>query len=205
MRILLAPIVVLAALTACTSAPKAGPLGEGFGGASRIVAVDTALPPQFAVVELAQPMHVAVLLIIPGHSATLLHPRDSAAGQRLDAGQSTVRFEVPALLARRDSDAIRQRQGTLSAQDSVLRRRRTTGMSSNSPGPVPANAATFLLLLASPQALSPQRIIERTVGVSIPSMDDEALNAVAKTVRATLPEPRTLEGYYQLIELTRPR
>lgn len=205
MRIQLAPLVVLAALTACKSAPKAGPLGEGFGGASRIVAVDSARPPRSLVVELGQPMHVALLLVIPGHSATLLHPRDSAADQRLDAGQSTVRFEVPAMLARRDSGALRPRQGMISAQDSAMRRRRTTSVGASAPGPVPVNAATFLLLLASPQPLSPQRIIERTVGVSIPSLDDEALNAVAKAVRATLPEPRALEGYYQLIELARPR
>ena len=46
-------------------------------------------------------------------------------------------------------------------------------------------------------------IIDKTAGVSIPLVDNEALNAVGKAIRSTLPEPRTMAGYYQIIELTR--
>ena len=176
------------------------------GGTSRIVAVDTARPPSSMTVQLEEPAHVAVMLVIPGHSATLLYPRDSATDNRQPAGRSTITFTVPGLLARRDSGVVRQRQGMIRAQDSTIRRRRTVGGSAtNSPGPIPVDAVTYLLLVTSPQPLVYSRIFDRTAGVSIPSIDEEALNAVAKAVRATIPEPRSISGYYEPIALTRDR
>jgi hypothetical protein len=205
LRIHTARLVALLALTACASAPTAGPLTEGLGGTSRIAAVDTTRPPSSVTVQLDEPAHVAVLLVIPGHSATLLYPRDSAADTRRPAGQSTIAFEVPGLLARRDSGGIRQRPGMVRAQDSTMRRRTTSGTGAIGPGPVPIDAPAYLLLLASTRPYSYQRVIERTSGVSIPSIDEEALNAVAKAVRATIPEPRTVTGFFQLIEIARDR
>jgi hypothetical protein len=63
------------------------------------------------------------------------------------------------------------------------------------------NAVPYMLLVTSPQPLVYQRMIERTAGVSIPSIDVEALNAVAKAVRATIPEPRSVSGYYEPIQM----
>jgi hypothetical protein len=202
LRIHSASLVALATIAACASAPKGGPLAEGMGGASRIVAVDSTRPPSAVTVELDQPAHVALLLVIPGHSATLLYPRDSATDNRRPAGQSTIAFEVPGLLVRRDSSAMRQRDARIRAQDSTIRRRRTVGGSAtNSPGPIPVNAVPYMLLVTSPQPLVYQRIIERTAGVSIPSVDVEALNAVAKAVRATIPEPRSISGFYEPVPI----
>jgi hypothetical protein len=71
---------------------------------------------------------------------------------------------------------------------------------------VPAATQTYLLLVTSPQPLSYQRIIEKTAGVSIPSIETEALNAVAKAIKSTIPsEPREISGYYQRIELRKPK
>jgi hypothetical protein len=62
------------------------------------------------------------------------------------------------------------------------------------------------LLVTSPKPLVYQRIIEKTAGVSIPLIDTEALNAVAKAIKATIPsEPRDWAGYYQRVELRRRR
>ncbi len=206
MRIHIARLAALATVTACASAPTSGPLSEGLGGGSRIIAVDSARPPASVTVQLEEQAHVAVLLVIPGHSATLVYPRDSTADNRRPSGQSTLAFEVPGLLVRRDSGAARQRQARIAAQDSAMRRRRGTARpASSSPGPVPPNAATYLLLLTSPQPLVYQRIIDRTAGVSIPSVEEEALNAVAKAVRATLPEPRSMAAYFQVVQVARDR
>lgn len=205
MRIQIAALVSLLVVASCRSAPEAGPLGEGLGGTSRIVGADTARPPRSLAVQLEEPSYVAVLLVQPGYSATLLYPRDSATNNNHPAGQSTVPLMFPGQVVRRDSGAVNQRTGAMRAQDSLIRRRGSAAGVRSTAAPAPVNAAAFLLLLTSPQPLVYQRIIDRTAGVTIPNIDDEALHAVAKGVRATLPEPRRLSGYYQIIELTRPR
>ena len=203
MRTQIATLASIIALASCQSAPTSGPLGEGLGGTSTIVATDTARPPRSIMVQLDEPAYVAVLLVRPGYNATLVYPRDSTTDNRLPAGQSTVPLTVPELLARRDSGATRVQ---MTRQDSVIRRRGTAaGARGSSMPPASAVAPTLVLLLTSPQPLVYQRIIDRTAGVSIPNLDDEALHAVAKGVRATLPEPRALSGYFQSIEPAEPR
>ena len=201
MRTHIAPVAALLIASACKTAPTAGPLGDGMGNTARIIAVDTAHPPRAATVQLDEPAHVAVLMVIPGHSSTLLYPRDATTDNRFAAGQVSIPLDVPELLVRRDSAVSR------APRDTTLRtRRRGPTRSTSSPGPVPMAARTFLLLVASPQPLEYQRLIDRTAGVSIPAIDAEALNAVAKAARSTLDdEPRTLSAYYQLVELTRRR
>jgi hypothetical protein len=50
------------------------------------------------------------------------------------------------------------------------------------------------------------RVHDKLTGVSIPTDDMEALNAVAKAVKSTLPtEPREWAAYYRLVDLTTPR
>ena len=202
MRTQIAALVSIIALAACQSAPTSGPLGEGLGGTSKIVATDTARPPRSVQVQLDEPAYVAVLLVRPGYNATLVYPRDSATDNRLPAGQSTVPLAVPELRARRDSGAARPQ---MTREDSVIRRRGTAGSRSTAMPSASVVAPTLVLLLTSPQPLLYQRIIDRTAGVSIPNLDDEALHAVAKGVRATLPEPRTLSGYFQSIDPGGPR
>lgn len=205
MRIPIATLVSLLVVTSCKSAPDAGPLGEGLGGASRIVAADTARPLRSVAVQLEEPAYAAVLLVQPGYTATLVYPKDSAMNNQLPAGPSTVPLFLPQQVVRRDSGSALQREGMRRAQDSAIVRRGTAaGARATTAGPAAA-AETFLLLLTSPQPLVYQRIIDRTGGVTIPNIQDEALHAVAKAVRATLPEPRRLAGYFQLIQLARPR
>ena len=85
--------------------------------------------------------------------------------------------------------------------DTTLRAR-----SGRSNVPIAPTTPTYFLLVTSPKPLVYQRIIEKTAGVSIPLVDTEALNAVAKAIKATIPsEPRDWAGFYQRVELRRRR
>ena len=72
--------------------------------------------------------------------------------------------------------------------------------------PLPATTPTYLLLVTSPQPLVFGRLLDKTQGVSIPIVDAEALNAVGKAIKSTIPaEPREWAGFFQVIALHRPR
>lgn len=185
---------------ACASAPVAGPLGEGSVAAPGIVLVDSAFPPRHVAVRLDQPGYVALLLVAPGHSATLLFPNDSASGNQFTAGTHQIGFQIPGLLVLSDSMLRISRGRDTSRLSTRTRTTRRTTM------PIPSETPTFFLVVTSPQQLSYQRIIEKTSGVSIPTLDTEALNAVGKAVKSTIAnEPREWAGYYRPVELRRPR
>lgn len=206
MRIAFAPIVALL-LVGCGSTPSAGPLGEGMGGTPRIVGVDTGRPPRSVTVALEEPGYAAVVLVAPGHSATVIYPRDSTTDNRLAAGSSVLPLEIPRLLVRSDSALIQQRRSQQARLDSVARARARSRVAAGQPmlTPLPPNTPTFFLLLTSPQPLVHRRLVEKTAGVSIPLVESEALNAVGKAIRSTIAaEPRSLAGFYQMVELSRP-
>ena len=172
------------------------------GGASsqvRIAGVDSAFPPRAATVQLDRDAYAALLLIAPGHSATLLFPPDSATNNRLPSGTHRLRFDIPSALAETDSQRLARIR---EAQRTPTRRRTSQRVTT----PIPASTPTFLLLVTSPQPLVYQRLIDKTGGVSIPNMDDEALNAVAKAIKSTIEaEPREWAGFYLPVELRRYR
>jgi len=187
---------------ACASTPDTGALGEGVAPLGRIVGVDTAHPPTAAGVELESPAYGALLLVAPGYSATLLYPDDSTTNNRLSAGTNTLSFRIPKGLLQRDSML---RNPRTAARDTAMHGRRPA-IARVGTGPLPPEVPTFLLLVTSPQPLDYRRIREKTVGVSLPVVETEALNAVGKAIKATIAtEPRTWAGHYQRIELTRPR
>lgn len=193
--------------SACVSTPNTGQLGEGSTPTPKIVAVDSARPPTSVSVQLDQPAYVAVLLVAPGHSTTLLYPSDSLTDNKLAAGLSRLVFEVPEVLVRSDSAVLVQRVRQRQAQDSSLRRN-TRARTARSAGlqPLPPETPTYLLLVTSPQALNYGRIIEKTAGVSIPLIETEALNAVGKAIKSTLAvEPRAWAGSYLLVQLSKLR
>lgn len=187
----------------CASNPGGGTLGEGGVAEPRIAAVDTAVPPSSATVQLEQAAYVALFLVAPGHSVSLLYPADSVTDNRRSAGAHTLPFEVPGLLVETDSQRVERLR---EAQRAPARRRRTPTTTPAMVGPIPAAVTPYLLLLTSPQELDYNRMIEKTGGVSIPNVDTEALNAVAKAIKATLPsEPRAWAGHYQPVLLRRLR
>jgi hypothetical protein len=202
-RTALGAVTTAGVLAACASGPQAGRLDEESSRTPTITAVDTGHPPRSVTIQLDQQGYVALLLVAPGHSASLLYPRDSVVDNRLNAGSQQIAFEIPGSLVRLDSallaDRARARQRADSGRIGVRTRSRTAA----SLPPIDPATPTYLLLLTSPQPLSYNRIVERTVGVSIPIIDLEALNAVGKAVKGTLPaEPRDMAGYYQRVSLT---
>jgi hypothetical protein len=188
---------------ACASSPGGGTLGEGGIAEPRITAVDTAAPPRNATVQLEQPVYVALFLVAPGHSVSLLYPADSATNNRHVAGAHRLQFELPESLVETDSQRIARIRD---AQRASQRRRRTTPGSTANIGPLPPTVMPYLLLITSPQELDYDRMLEKTGGVSIPTVDSEALNAVAKAIKATLAaEPRNWSGHYLPVLLHRAR
>lgn len=203
MRLAFAGLVSVTLLgVACASTPGGGKLGEGGVAEPQITAVDTAVPPRNVMVQLAQPAYAALFLVAPGHSVSLLYPSDSATDNRLTAGAHRLTFDVPGTLVETDSQRIaRIRESQRSSQ----RRRRTTS-SSVAMGPLPLTAMPYLLLITSPQELDYDRMLEKTGGVSIPTVDMEALNAVAKAIKSTLiNEPRQWSGHYLPVVVRRLR
>jgi hypothetical protein len=188
-------------LASCAKQANSGPLGDSPTPASptRIASVDSTLPPRHVSVQLDQPGYATVILVAPGHSATILYPADSAADNRLGAGNHTLRFQIPEGLVQTDS----QRMTAISrARDTgfSVRRSRPRGIT-----PLSASTPTYLLVISSPQQLSWQKMRDKTTGVTIPVADMEALNAIAKAVKSTLAtEPREWAGYYRQVEIRPP-
>lgn len=203
MRILALCTITLPVLAACASTPNAGALGEGSATTPRIVAVDTAVPPRSASVELDEPAYAALLLVAPGHSATLLYPADSLVNNRLSAGTTTVSFTVPERLVPSDS-AMLIRRGRVT-RDTTLRSARPA-LPRTGESPIPPETPTYLLLVTSPQRLDYNRIREKTSGVSLPVIESEALNAVGKTIKSTIAdEPRAWAGYFHRVDVSSDR
>lgn len=199
----LAGLLSITLAAACAGNPGVGALGEGGVAEPRITAIDTSVPPRHADVQLAQPAYAALVLVAPGHSATLLYPADTVTNNQLGAGAHRLRFEIPPLLVETDSQRLARIR---EAQRAAPRRRVPPATGSTSLGPIPPSIVPYLLLLTSPQELDYARMLERTAGVSIPTLDLEALNAVAKAIKGTLPsEPRNWAGYYTLVDLRRSR
>lgn len=188
---------------ACVKTPTAGLLGEGASSAPKLVAIDTTRPPKTLSVQLDRSAYAAVLLVAPGHSATLLYPRDSLTDNRLAAGTSVLSIDVPGVLVRNDSVMVARRERQRQEQDSLLRRRARRTERATMPPPIAPATITYLLLVTSPQPLDYNRILTKTAGVSIPLIEIEALNAVGKAIKSTLAaEPREWAGFYQRIELS---
>jgi hypothetical protein len=203
-------LVIVSASLACASLPDAGPLADDGSAYPRITQVDTSRPPQSVWVDLDQQGYAAVVLVAPGHSATLLYPADSTTSNTLSRGTHHLPFTIPDLLVAVDSNRYSDRVRRGPPGDSSIRtpgrqpsdtlgRPRVTRMNPLSP-----TTPTYLLLVTSSKPLVYQRLLEKTVGVSIPTVEMEALNAVAKAIKSTIAtEPRDLSGYFQRVELRR--
>lgn len=190
-------IAIAVLCTACASAPNSGRLVDGSALEPRIVGFDTARPPRSATIQLDQPGYVALLLVAPGHSATLLYPRDSATNNQMRAGAHQITFQIPTGLVL--SDTAMENRGRLRRDTTTAARPRTRTVASN---PIDPAMGSFLLLLTSPQRLDYARMVERTSGVSLPTIETEALNAIAKAIKSTLSmEPRDLAGFFYRIQL----
>lgn len=201
-------VLMVVSLAACVSSPPAGgPIGEGAPDYPNITSVDSAFPPKSVSVRLEKDAYTVVILVAPGHSATLLYPKDSTTDNRLAAGPHDIAFQIPGPLVLTDSamkDRVeRQRQRFDSASRT---RARTSAPSSASMPMLLPTAPRYLLVVTSPQPLVYSRVLEKTAGWSIPLDDMEALNAVAKQVKSTIVnQPRDWSAAYHVLALTQPK
>ena len=195
-------LTIITICAACASAPVAGPMGEGSGATPRLTVVDSTIPPRHVTVQLDQPGYLALLLVAPGHSATLLYPKDSTTRNQFTAGPHEIDFQIPeALVDTGGASLVLPRRDT-----SRISRPRPAGSPSRGMPPLPPTTPTYLLVVTSSRPLTYGRIIEKTVGVSIPLIDTEALNAVGKAIKSTIAsEPREWAGYYARVDLRRER
>jgi hypothetical protein len=195
-------VILFVAGTSCVHTPTAGPVGEGSALQPTITAVDTAVPPQHAWINLDRPGSAALVLVAPGHSATVLYPPDSITNNALSAGAHRLSFRIPDPLLETDS----MRMAGMRTRDSARVNPRNRTARTRTLPPLPPTTPTFLLLVTSPQPLDYRRLLEKTVGVSIPTIEAEALNAVGKAIKSTIAtEPREWAGFFQVIALQRQR
>src|SRR3954471_2189594 len=163
----------MSTVVACTSIPASGPLAEGSTETPRITAVDTMRPPHFAWIQLDKPTYTVLMLVAPGHTATLLYPEDSTVDNHLGAGTHQLTFRVPGPVVLADSIRNPDRSPTRARQDSAVRYPGGVGASARNaraPRALEPTAPVFLLLVTSPQPLVYRRVIDKTAGVSIPSI-----------------------------------
>jgi hypothetical protein len=187
---------------ACAKASTVGPLAGGSADYPNITAIDSARPPKSVSVRIDRDAYIVVLLVAPGHSATLLYPRDSATDNHMTAGLHDLPFNIPAPLVRNDSANARIAERNRQRFDTTARSRSRNRTAGNSLPPIVATTPTYLLVITSPQQLLYARVLDKTAGVSIPLAETEALNAVGKAIKSTLvQEPREYAGYFQLITL----
>src|SRR5881394_2564381 len=164
---------------ACASMPNSGPLAEGSPASPRIGTIDTAAPPRFAWVQLDRTEYAVLLLVAPGHSATLLYPPDSATDNNLSAGSHQLTFRIPQVLVMVDSARTPDRNSPRTRADSARYPGRTdpsTGRTARTMSAIAPATPVYMLLVTSPQPIAYKRVIEKTAGVSNPSVEMEALN-----------------------------
>ncbi|HEX7938146.1 MAG TPA: hypothetical protein VF483_04085, partial [Gemmatimonadaceae bacterium] len=199
--------MLVSVVAGCTNVIVGGPLGEGAPDYPDITAVDSTYPPRNASIKLDKDAYTVMLLVAPGHSATLLYPKDSSVDNHLTAGTHSIAFQVPGPLVLTDSFMLKRTELERQRYDSAARiRARMSSTAGSTMPPLSPNATTYLLVVTSPQPLTYARVFERTAGWSIPLDDMEALNAVAKQVKSTITKtPKDWSGAYHVITLTAPK
>jgi hypothetical protein len=203
------PLSIALALSASCAVPSlvGGPLGEGASDYPTITAVDTSTyPPKRMSIKLDKDAYAVLILVAPGHSASLLYPPDSTTDNRLAAGAHDIAFEVPAPLALSDSARLRRAREERARADSAFSSRsRPTSPQGPAMRPIAIDATTYLLVVTSPQPLVYKRVLDKTAGWSIPVDDMQALNSVAKQVKATITNsPRDWSAAFHVVALQPP-
>jgi len=127
-----------------------------------------------------------------------VYPADTLSAPRLAAGTQRItatwpRSRASADSARRDSIA---RSNPARARRDSLGRPGVQGRMAALPDPEAGLApAGYLLLFATPAPLPYAEVRRKVEGVTTPLDIDEALNAIAKQVRSTLPASAQWAGY----------
>jgi hypothetical protein len=179
----------------CASAPQPRELGNYSALVPRLAVVDSERPPVNLTVSLSAPASIAVIYVAPGRSTRIVYPADSTVAVRLTAGSHRItaawpRSRLTAGAARRDSVA----RAASARRDSIARANaaRVTALPDPEAGLAPVG---YLFLFATPSPLPYEEVRRKVEGVTTPLDTDEALNAIAKQVRATLDPSARWAGY----------
>lgn len=189
---------IVSSAVGCASAPQPRQLGEYPALTPRLAVVDSERPPVNLTVELSAPASVLVAYVAPGRSTRIVYPADTLSAPRLAAGAQRITATWPgsrasAERARRDSIA---RANPARARRDSITRRGTPGRTPALPDPEAGLAPIgYLLLFATPGSLPYAEVRRKVEGVTTPLDVDEALNAIAKQVRSTLPASAQWAGY----------
>lgn len=187
-RIRWVPLVAM--LTACgASAPHQ--LGQFRDLGPRVAATPGERVPLHATVQLTRPANIAVFLVMPGRGSTLLFPMDSTQNGYMEAGSHLIETAY-AKNVLSDSARLLRRPGDPQGPPGT----RPTGAigAGNGRGgrigrdSLPTfgfNQRGYLMIYASDETLPYSTLATKVAGISVPISDDDALNTVAKLIRAT--------------------
>ena len=193
-----AALSIVFSLAACASAPQPRQLGEYGALTPRLAVVDSERPPVNLTVELSAPASVIVAYVAPGRSTRIVYPADTLGAPRLAAGTQRIRATWPRSRSSVDSarrDSIARANPARARRDSLMRPgppRRVMALPDPEAGLAPMG---YLLIFATPGALPYAEVRRKVEGVTTPLDVDEALNAIAKQVRSTLPASAQWAGY----------
>lgn len=183
-RIATSALVGIVAVAACAGT-VVRQYGEYTTFSPRVSTSDKQPRPTKVTVQLAKPANVAVFLVTPGRTPTLLYPADSTQSTYVDAGThevTTALANKPATrdtsrLVRRPSEGVTtrggmgQRGGSRDTMGTMMDRR--------------LGATSYLLIYASQEPLSFKSLSTKVQGLTIPAEDNEALNTVTKLIHGT--------------------
>jgi hypothetical protein len=195
-----AALSIVASSFGCASAPQPRQLGEYPALTPRLAVVDSERPPVNLTVELSAPASVVVAYVAPGRSTRIVYPADTLGAPRLTAGSQRITATWPQARTsaeRARADSIARANPDRARRDSIARAsgaRRPTMMALPDPesGLAPVG---YLLLFATPSPLPYADVRRKVEGVTTPLDVDEALNAIAKQLRSTLPASAPWAGY----------
>lgn len=158
--------------------------GDYTAFAPKVSAPNDQRRPEKVTVQLEKPANVAVFLVTPGRTPTLLFPADSNQSAFVQAGTHELTTSRPPAVT--DSSRIVPRRGQeqqtrggigqRSARDSAMMMGRRENRFAET---------SYLLVYASEEPLSYKALSTRVQGLTIPAVENEALNTVTKLIRAT--------------------
>jgi hypothetical protein len=191
-------MAIVSSAVDCASAPQPREFGEYPALTPRLAVVDSERPPVNLTVELGAPASVLIAYVAPGRSTRIVYPADTLGAPRLAAGTQRITASWPRSRSAADSarrDSIVRANPARARRDSIMRPgapRRVMALPDPEAGLAPAG---YLLLFATPVSLPYAEVRRKVEGVTTPLDANEALNAIAKQVRSTLPPSAQWAGY----------
>ena len=177
-----AAVLIATAVGCASNAPQH--YGQYNELAPRVAATTGERLPVHLTVQLGRPANVAVFLVVPGRATMLLFPDDSTQSAYIEAGSHVIVTSLAKAALSDSSRFIRLPQRRPMGNRSPMQR--GTGRMRRDTFPeLGVNQHGYLLIYASQQPLPFAILRTRVAGLTVPALDDDALNTVTKLVRET--------------------